>query len=220
MIFNRRNILLLCGAVLVAFAFWYFQDLQIIYGRLEEIFRLIAGYNQFLAVFVFMLFSIVSAMVSFFTSTPLVPAASHLWGSNITFALLLGSWIIGGMLTYAIGHYAHNFLKNISVYKKTEQYLNHLDSNSSFILVLLFRLATPSEVGGYTLGILRYKFWKYMLITVFCEAPFAVLALYSTNALVTRQPILFIFEIAGAIVFIGAMLYLFHYFLGKKPSTQ
>ena len=219
MIFNRRNILLLCGAVLIAFAFWYFRDLQILYGRIEDLFAVVARYNQFLAVFVFMLFSIVSAMVSFFTSTPLIPAASHLWGSNITFILLAGSWIIGGMLAYAIGHYAHTFLKNLSVYKKTEQYLNHLDSNSSFILVLLFRLATPSEVGGYTLGILRYKFWKYMLITVFSEAPFAVLALYSTDALVSRQPILFIFEIAGGIVFIGAMLYFFHYLLRKKSSA-
>jgi hypothetical protein len=48
------------------------------------------------------------------------------------------------------------------------------------------------------------------------ELPFAILAVYSSEALITGKPLLFILEITGGMVFMGAMLYVFHRRLGKR----
>jgi hypothetical protein len=42
------------------------------------------------------------------------------------------------------------------------------------------------------------------------------LAVYSSEALITGKPLLFILEITGGMVFMGAMLYVFHRRLGKR----
>jgi hypothetical protein len=44
-IVNRRNIILFCGVDFVAFAFWYFKDVQALYGKLVDIFAYIAIYR-------------------------------------------------------------------------------------------------------------------------------------------------------------------------------
>lgn len=218
-IVNRRNILLICGLAFLAFIFWYFKDIQVAYGGFVDIFSRLEEYNHFLAGAVFVIFSAISAMVSFFTSTPLIPAATHLWGREATILLLYGSWVLGGVFAYCIGYYAQTLVRHLGVYKKTQEHMNHLDAHSGFALVLLFRLALPSEVGGYTLGILRYPFWRYLLVTAISELPFAVLAVYSSNALISREPLTFILEMIGGIIFIGTMLYFFHLLLNKKYGS-
>ena len=53
----------------------------------------------------------------------------------------------------------------------------------TFPLLLLFRLAMPSETG-YVFGLFRYDFCRYLLITFLAELPFAILIVYGSDAFI------------------------------------
>jgi len=74
--------------------------------------------------------------------------------------------------------------KRVLPLKKMEMYQKKFSEHSEFILVVLFRLALPSEVTGLVLGSLRYNFLKYLAATIISEIPFALVVVYSSGAFI------------------------------------
>ena len=81
--------------------------------------------------------------------------------------------------------------------------------------MLLFRLASPAEMPGYVLGAVRYGFVKYFLATFIAEFPFAVIAVYASEALIDRKPLIVALTISGGIVFLAIAFYLFKKQVGR-----
>ena len=52
---------------------------------------------------VFVLVSVLSAMLAFFSSAVIVPVAVYAWGEATTLVLLWGAWLIGGAASYLVG---------------------------------------------------------------------------------------------------------------------
>jgi uncharacterized membrane protein YdjX (TVP38/TMEM64 family) len=151
-------------------------------------FKEIAKENSTLSLVVFFALAAASAMLSPFSSVPLVPTAILTWGKLVTFILLVAGWTMGGALTYAIGSFAgHPLAKRFIPFKTVNRYLQQIPHRSQFQLVLLFRLASPAEIPGYVLGILRYNFFKYLLATFLTELPFAFATVYASDALLQKR---------------------------------
>src|SRR3972149_5503006 len=64
------------------------------------------------------------------------------------------------------------------------------------ISVLLFQMAMPSEVPGYLLGLLRYRFVLYLVALGVTEAPYAAATVYLGESFLARRP--------GALLLIAA----------------
>jgi uncharacterized membrane protein YdjX (TVP38/TMEM64 family) len=212
---TRRNMLILLGLLAVASLFTVLGQYFNVADWLRQTFLDLVGYNYLLAAAVFVALAAFSAVFTFFTSTPLVPIASAIWGKGFTLALLFGGWIIGAIIAYFIGHLLSHFLARFKVFKKIKRYRDQLGDGSSFLLVLLFRLAVPAEIASYTLGLLRYRFDHYMIATLISDLPFAVLAIYSSSALLGPHPMLFALFMLGGLIAITLFLYLFHVQLKK-----
>ncbi|MFH1956183.1 MAG: hypothetical protein ABIJ28_00850, partial [Patescibacteria group bacterium] len=86
--------------------------------------------------------------------------------------------------------------------EKVEYYKQKISARSQFFLVLLFRLAIPSEVAGYTLGIVQYNFSKYIIATFLAELPYAFFVVYLSAVLVSGRISLFI-----GVVILGIILF-------------
>ncbi len=165
------------------------------------------GNYPFLGGLVFFGVSVVAVLISPFSSVPLVPSAIMAWGSLTTFFLMLPAWIIGGLLAYYVGSLSREkIIRHFISFEKVDYYKKRISPRSQFWLVLLFRLAIPSEVASYTLGIIRYDFWKYFLITILTELPFALFVIYSGSILVKGEILIFA-AIAGVAVIVFYILY-------------
>ncbi len=214
-IINRRNIAIVVALLIVATAVGYLGEAQTVAGWLKVQFAGLVGFNKVIAAVVFVLLAAVSEILSFFTSTPLIPIAVALWGKTITLCFLFGGWLFGAIVGYYIAYAASHLLKEFKIFKKIEHYRNQIGDSSEFLLMTLFRLAVPSEVGVFTLGFLRYNFWRHLILVFIADLPFAILAIYSSTALVGPHPIVFALLIGVGLIAMSIFIYLFHRRLKK-----
>lgn len=215
-IINRRNVIIFGLAVIGGFAFWYFSELQTIYAAIRDYFILIVGDNKLIAGAAFFTLAMLSAVMTFFSSAPVIPIASALLGKTVTLILITSGWLAGGIIAYWICYYLRHFVERLKIFKKADRYQHHLRGKSDFWLMLLFRLAVPAELASYALGLLHYPFWKYVIITILSEIPFAIVALYSTEALlISGEPLAYVGIIVASLIIISVALYLFYKRLKK-----
>ncbi len=135
------------------------------------------------------------------------------WGEALTISMLIFGWFFGGWAAYLLGGYASK--KIMSRYwdaKKIEFYRNKISTRAQFWFVILFRLAIPSEITSYTLGIIRYPLGKYLVITLLTEIPFAFAAVYLGEVLIEGKFLIF----AGLILLVAAAVAMASHFFHKK----
>jgi len=203
-IFRPRVFALIFMAILVSLIFWIIPRWHPMYDYLVGQFGELVSYNYLLAIILFVALGALAAMMSFFTHAPLVPFASEVWGKPLTFTFIVLGWLIGALLAYMIGYRLSGFLHRFKIFGKISEYQQRLSGRTGLLLIFLFRFAVSSEVASYTLGIIRYPFWKYMIITGIAEFPFAFVTLFGTRALVHQRPAVFfgliIFALAGILL--------------------
>jgi uncharacterized membrane protein YdjX (TVP38/TMEM64 family) len=84
-------------------------------------------------------------------------------------------------------------------------------------MIVLLQLAVPSEIPGYVLGSLRYRFPRYLLALALAELPFAIGAVVLSTGFLERQ--YWLMALVGAIG-LGALAWAMrrlHRELGTKP---
>ncbi len=136
----------------------------------------------------FVLLAAVSAILAFFSSALLLPAAVYAWGSAVTFVLLWLGWLLGGVGTYALGHALRRPERDASrTPGQFRFYLRRLRGNVTFVLVLLLCLALPSEVPGYLCGYLGVRLRTYFAALALAELPYAVGAVLIAEGVVNRD---------------------------------
>jgi uncharacterized membrane protein YdjX (TVP38/TMEM64 family) len=148
---------------------------------------LIAG-HPFLGAVVFVLLAAISAILAFFSSALLLPAAVFAWGSTVTLGLLWLGWLLGGICTYALGRGLRRPQRKAA--RKSSQfdfYLQRVPVEGTFALVLLLCLAVPSEVPGYLCGYLGVRLRTYLAALALAELPYAVGAVLLGEGVVNRQ---------------------------------
>ncbi|WP_170319280.1 VTT domain-containing protein [Polyangium spumosum] len=123
----------------------------------------------------FVLLAAASAMLTFFSSTVLIPVALHAWGAPATFVLLWLGWLAGGVIAYGVGRGAFGpLLGRVVPRQRIAAYERRLSADTPIWVVLLLQLALPSELPGYLLGTLRYRFARYLVVVGVGELPFAL----------------------------------------------
>lgn len=207
---SYRKIASVAVLVLLLILFWFSVMLQDIFYDAVSLAKMYVEAHPTLGILVFVILAAVSAMLSPFSSVPLIPVAIILWGSAWTIAFLVGGWLGGHTITYALGYYAgYPVAKKFIALEKIEQYYRQFSNKSEFLLVLLFRIAMPAEVAGYVFGIARYNFLKYFLATFIAEFPLAIVAVYAGEALIDRKPMILAIVVISGFIFLGTIFYLF-----------
>ncbi len=166
-------------------------SIDAVYGTLQRVLSaaepLIAG-HPYLGAVVFVLLAAVSAILAFFSSALLLPAAVYAWGNTVTLVLLWLGWLLGGMCTYALGRGLRRPQgKAPRTSKRLDFYLQRVQGEVTFALVLLLHLAMPSEIPGYVCGYLGVRRRIYVSALALAELPFAVGAVMLGEGVVNRQ---------------------------------
>ncbi len=182
-----------------------------LHSRLLQFLGMVEGIidrRPVLGMSVFVVASALSAILAFFSSAIIVPAAVHAWGAPVTMLLLWTGWTVGGMGTYAVGRWLGRPVVRAMISDVTlDQFEHRITTRAPFGLVLLFQFALPSEVPGSVLGLVRYSFAKYMIALTITELPYAVGTVYLGESFLQQQTFLIIaIGAAGAIVSAWAIL--------------
>lgn len=124
---------------------------------------------------IFVLLSMLSAMVAFFSSAVLVPVAVYSWGKATCLVLLWLGWLLGGIASFCVGRFlGRRFAAMLIGEEKIAGWQSQVSERTRFIHVLFFQAIVPSEIPGYVLGILRYRFSYYLAALAITELPYVV----------------------------------------------
>jgi uncharacterized membrane protein YdjX (TVP38/TMEM64 family) len=154
-----------------------------------------------LGMLVFVFLAMLSAMVAFFSSALLAPVAVYAWGKAGCLALLWCGWFLGGMVSYAIGRFfGRSVVSMIVGEEKLSNWENQVSERTRFIHILLFQAVVPSEIPGYLLGMLRYRFLFYLTALGITEIPYAIATVYLGESFLRGESTIFIMVGIGIIV--------------------
>lgn len=136
----------------------------------------------------FVLLAALSAILAFFSSALLVPAAVFTWGQWLTGALLWVGWLLGGLFAYGVGHsLRRSSAEPRAAPGRFAAYLPRSGEELRFPLVLLWQLVLPSEIPGYVCGWLGVPLRTYLSAVAIAELPYAVGAVLLGESVVERR---------------------------------
>jgi uncharacterized membrane protein YdjX (TVP38/TMEM64 family) len=160
-----------------------------------------------LGMLVFVLLAMLSAMVAFFSSALLAPVAVYAWGKAGCLALLWGGWFLGGIVSYCIGRFFGRSVVSLLIgEERIANWESQISERTSFMHILGFQAIVPSEIPGYVLGILRYRFLFYIAALGITEVPYAIAAVYLGESFLNGESIVFI-VIGVSIILLAAFLF-------------
>jgi uncharacterized membrane protein YdjX (TVP38/TMEM64 family) len=202
--------------IIAAFLFWSSASVQNIFYEAVYSVEAYSLQNEYAVAVIFIVLAAFSALLSPFSSAPLVPIGVVLWGNSATAIFLFSGWLVGEIAAYFIGYYlGYPLVKQLVSSEKIEYLKNKIPKGSHFFIVLLFRLSMPAEIPGYVLGIAKYNFWKYLLATAMAELPYAFITSYAGKALLDNQPLVFL-SLAGFGLLAMSTIF---YFFNKKMTN-
>lgn len=218
----RRNLqrhLLIAGLLIVVAGLIAASDT--LHARTESIIfwteNLIAQ-APLLGMLVFLLLAMMSAMVAFFSSALLAPIAIYAWGKAGCFALLWGGWFLGGIVSYCIGRFlGRSVASGIIGDERITTWENQVSERTRFIHVLFFQAVVPSEIPGYVLGILRYRFLLYLAALGITELPYAIATVYLGESFLRGESAVFILVGIGTITLAAFVVQIHRRFRGRLP---
>lgn len=154
-----------------------------------------------LGMLVFVLVSMAAAMLAFFSSAVFVPIAVYAWGPTVSLILLWLGWLLGGIASFCVGRFLGRSVAAMLVgEERLTSWQQQVQGRTKFIHIVLFQAAVPSEIPGYVLGILRYKFLLYLVALAIAEMPYALATVYLGESFLEGRYMLFILLGGGAIV--------------------
>lgn len=166
---------------------------------------------------VFVLIAMLSAMLAFFSSAVFVPVAVYTWGAGVTLILLWVGWLLGGVVSFCIGRFLGRRVAAILIgEEKIAGWQSQLTQRSRFIHILLFQAMVPSEIPGYVLGILRYRFSLYLTALAITELPYVIGVIYLGESFLKGDSTIII-VLGISVVVLGIVLIRFK---GRRPFSQ
>lgn len=203
---SRRILLVLLLGALIALSMFA----ETVHGdilRVGDALQAVAADHPALAVLAALLFSALSAMLAFVSSAVIAPFMTSTWGTARAGLLLWAGWLLGGAVSYAVGRYlGRPVIQRLASPGLLARYEDQISHHTPFGLVLLFQLALPSEIPGYLLGMVRYRFPKYFLSLALAELPFAAATVFLGAGVMQRQVTL-VLSVGFATLMLSAWTY-------------
>lgn len=195
-----RQTLLAAAIIAVAALLWASASLQSAFIGALQFSKDFVESQPLASRLAFVALAAISAMLVLFSSIALVPVAVYAWGQGETLLLLTGGWFIGANLAYLIGRRLGRRATLFFVPAETlDHYAQLLSVRMSVAEVALLKLALPSEMPSFALGIMRYPLARFWPVLLASELPFALWAVYLSAALIENRFAAFVFVLLAGL---------------------
>jgi uncharacterized membrane protein YdjX (TVP38/TMEM64 family) len=158
-------------------------------------------------------------MLAFFSSAILVPVGISAWGSPTCFVLLWLGWLLGGIVSFGIGRYfGESVAPRLLGQRRLDYFRALLTRHTTYLHIVLFQAAVPSEIPGYVLGVLRYPFRRYVSALALTEIPYALGTVYMGATFLERRSAVLV-TLGVAAMLVSVVVYqLYRRRMGGEPS--
>ncbi len=174
-----------------------------------------------LGMLAFLLLSMLSSMLAFFSSALLAPIAIVAWGSLGCMGLLWLGWLLGGIASYCIGRFlGHSVAVMVLGETKITGWQQDLGKRARFVHILAFQAVVPSEIPGYVLGTLRYRFRTYLAALAITELPYAVAVAFLGESFIRQNATAFLVLGVASIALGLCLLRIFDKLRGRLPPDE
>jgi len=208
---DKRRIETIAGLAVIAFLFIGMSFLSQLYG--DEILKFaLAEYNFSKALYVLMI--IFAIVVAPFSTVPLIPLASHLWGWTIAGMLSIVGWVIGAQIAFILARwFGKPFVERIFPLKKLHTFENNFSDKNLFWTVALLRIIVPVDILSYAIGLFsEMNSTPFFFATLIGVTPFAFIFAYAGTLPVRLQLLVLI----GMIAFLGIVFIVRNVVQGRK----
>jgi uncharacterized membrane protein YdjX (TVP38/TMEM64 family) len=205
--FGSRRLLLLLVLGLLLLIGILAEDVHRAILQIAQAVEDVASDHPVWAIVMVLLFTALSAMLAFVSSAVIAPFVATTWGLPRACLLLWAGWLLGGVLSYAVGRFlGRPVIRRLASPSLLARYEERISRHTPFGMVLLFQLALPSEIPGYLLGLVRYRFARYLLSLGLAELPYAVATVFLGTGIVERRVTL-VLAVGSAAALLSAWTY-------------
>jgi uncharacterized membrane protein YdjX (TVP38/TMEM64 family) len=147
-----------------------------------------------LGIAIFVATSAWAVLMPAMTNLPLLPFAVLAWGPWASAALLLGGWMLGASLSFALGRYASAWVMrrfpSAARYADIDRLIH---PRHRMLSLVMLRMTFPVDVLSYALGLFsrRTTLGECLLSTTLGAAPFALLFAHLPTLSATVQLLTF-----------------------------
>ena len=185
--FRLRAILLLALVAALLVLAWS-DPVHVAVLQVFEVAKGIIEQHPLLGAALFVGLSGLAAMLAFFSSAVLVPAAVYAWGPVGCAALLWAGWMLGGLASYGLAwRFGEPVMRWLAPGRAIDRYQAKICEEVSFGFILLFQLALPSEIPGLVLGLARFPLQRYLAALAIAELPYAIVTTLLGASFVARD---------------------------------
>lgn len=188
---DKKGIETIAGFVIIFFLFVGVSLLSHIYGN--EILNFTGAENSF-SKMLYVLITIFAVVVAPFSTVPLIPIASNLWGWQVAGVLSILGWAIGAQLAFLLARrFGKPFVEKIYSFKKLHTFEKYFTNKNLFWTVIFLRMIIPVDILSYALGLFsEIKSVTFFFATLIGITPFAFIFAYAGNLSVRLQIIILV----------------------------
>jgi uncharacterized membrane protein YdjX (TVP38/TMEM64 family) len=141
------------------------------------------------------------------------------WGSPTCFLLLWFGWLLGGVVSFGIGRYfGESVAPKLLGQQRLDRFRTLLTRHTTYLHIVLFQAAVPSEIPGYVLGVLRYPFRLYVSALALTELPYALGTVYMGASFLARRSVMLL-SLGVAAMLVSIVVYqIYRRRIGGEPS--
>lgn len=159
--------------------------------------------RNLLSVAIYVLFLIVSEVVTPVASLPILPLAVSVWGSFLAAILSLAGWFAGALISFWVARrFGKPLIARIIDVDRLEQLSGFIPKKNLFWVVLVLRIIFPTDIFSYVLGLFtNVGFWAYFWGTLIGMTPFSFIFAYGVRLPIQYQIIIGLAALAATILF-------------------
>lgn len=159
--------------------------------------------NGFFGILLFIFVNILAVVIAPFSTLPLIPVATSMWGWFLTGVYSIVAWTIGAQIAFYISRiFGKKLVYKIVSAEKIGEIEKRIPEKNTFWSLVLLRMIVPVDILSYAVGLFSKIKAKTFLATTFIGViPFAFIFAY-IGTLSSRIQIIVFVEIFASIVLI------------------
>jgi len=157
--------------------------------------------NGFFGILLFIFVNILAVVIAPFSTLPLIPVATSMWGWFLTGVYSIVAWTIGAQIAFYISRiFGKKLVYKIVSAEKIGEIEKRIPEKNTFWSLVLLRMIVPVDILSYAVGLFSKIKAKTFLATTFIGViPFAFIFAY-IGTLSSRIQIIVFVEIFAAIL--------------------
>ena len=166
--------------------------------------RALISFSNSLSIAVYLLFLIISEVVTPVASLPILPLAVSVWGSFWAAIITLLGWFAGAVISFWVARrFGKPLVGRIIDINRLEQLSRFVPEKNLFWVVVFLRIIFPTDIFSYVLGLFtNVSFRAYFWGTLIGITPFSFIFSYGV-----RLPIQYQVTIAFAVLLVTILFY-------------